>query len=168
MSRPTRARRPSVLLAVALLAFTGLSVGAAAHPQRTDAATASYIEGKLLTWVNMARANHGVAPLKQGDKLTRLAGARAATMARTGQLKHPDCLSCAMSSYSVSYSRCGEVIAYTSWPWGYQAAKSIYEGWKGSPDHWNLLMSPSYTRVGFGVAYRSSGHITFASGDLAG
>ncbi len=168
MSRSSRLARPSILLAAILLAVVGLSIGPAAHPDPARAATASYMENKLLTWVNMARANHGVPPLKAGDKLMAIAGSRAAAMASTGQMVHASCLSCLLNAKDVSWSRCGEVIAYTTYPWGWAAAKSIYEGWKGSPEHWNILMSRSYTRVGFGVAYRSSQHMTFAAGIVVG
>jgi uncharacterized protein YkwD len=87
-------------------------------------------------------------------------------MASAGKLFHPSCLSCLLRKRSVSFSKCAEVIAYTSYPWGYDAARSIFLWWKGSSNHWGILMSRDYTRIGIGVAYRSSSRTTYASGIL--
>jgi uncharacterized protein YkwD len=56
----------------------------------------------------------------------------------------------------------------TSYPWGYDAARSIYLSWKNSPPHWSILMSRGYHRIGVGVAYRSGNHTTWAAAELAG
>jgi uncharacterized protein YkwD len=166
--RSPRLARSSILLIASLVAFAGLAAGPVAHPVPTNAATASYVESLIVRWVNHARENRGIPPLKVGVKLTDLAGDRAATLAKTEKLVHPNCLSCTFNSYDISYSSCGEVIAYTTYPWGYEAAHSIFLSWKHSPGHWSLLMSRSFHRLGMGVAYRSSDHSTWASGDLAG
>jgi len=163
--RPTHR---SILLAAMFVAFLGLAVGPVSHPAPAQASTATYMEGLIVKWVNNARENRGVRPLRVTTKLTDLAGARAATLARTANLVHPSCLSCTFRAYSVSFSTCGEDIAMTSYPWGYQAARSIYNAWRGSPGHWTILMSGKFGRIGVGVAYRSSGGTTWASADLAG
>jgi uncharacterized protein YkwD len=163
-----RPARSSLLLIAALVAFAGFAVGPVAHPAPAAASTATYMEGLLVKWVNGARANRGVPPLRVGPKLTDLAGARASTLARNASLVHPDCLSCTFRNYRISFSSCGEVIAYTTYPWGYEAARSIFRGWKGSSSHWSALMSRSYKRIGMGIAYRSSNHSTWAAGELAG
>jgi len=169
MSVPTtRSRTPGILLAAALIAFLGFAVGPAAHPAPAAASRATYMEGLIVKWVNNARANRGIAPLRVGSKLTDLAGDRSATLASTQNLIHPSCLSCVFHSYSISYSVCGESIAWTSYPWGYQAARSIFLGWKGSPSHWSMLMGRSFHRIGVGVSYRSSNHTTWAAAELAG
>lgn len=166
--RTTRSRKPGILLAAALVAFLGFAVGPAAHPAPAAASTATYMEGLIVKWVNHARANRGLPALRVTTRLTNLAGDRSATLASTQNLVHPSCLSCVFNAYGISWSTCGEVIAWTSYPWGYQAARSIYNGWKGSPGHWSLLMSRSFHRIGVGVTYRSSTHTTWAAGDLAG
>jgi len=169
MSVPTtRSRRPGILLAAALVAFLGFAVGPAAHPAPAAASTASYMEGLIVKWVNNARANRGIAPLRVTTRLTNLAGDRSATLASTQNLIHPSCLSCTFRSYGISFSRCGEAIASTSYPWGHDAARSIYLAWKGSSAHWSLLMSSGFHRIGVGVTYRSSNHTTWAAADLAG
>ena len=163
--RPARA---SLLLVAAFVAFAGFAIGPAAHPQPAAASTATYMEGLLVKWINSARSNRGLRPLTVGATLTELAGDRATTLAKTESLVHPDCLSCTFRSYRVSFSTCGEVIAYTTYPWGYEAARSIFRGWKSSSSHWAALMGKGFRRIGIGVAYRSSDHSTWAAGELAG
>ena len=167
-ARPRRPIRPSLLLAAALLAFLGLAAGPVAHPAPAAASTASSMEELIVKWVNSARASRGIPALRVGSLLAEVAGDRAATMARTAKLVHPSCLSCLLRSYGVSFSTCAEDIASTSYPWGYDAARSIYLAWKGSPSHWSILMSRSFKRIGIGVAYRSSDHSTWGAADLAG
>ena len=163
-----RSAHTSILLVAALVAFIGFAVGPVAHPAPAQASTASYMEGLIVTWVNNARANKGVAPLRVGSLVTQLAGDRAAKLANTANLVHPSCLLCTFRSYGVKFSTCGEDIAMTSYPWGYDAARSIYTAWKNSPEHWTILMSRSFHRIGVGVAYRSSNRTTWAAADLAG
>lgn len=163
-----RLARSSILLTAALVAFVGLAVGPAAHPAPVQAGTSDYMEGLLLKWINNARENRGIAPLRVGDKLTDLAGDRAATLARTAKMQHPSCLSCVFRSYAISFDRCGEVLAWTTYPWGYEAAKSIFNSWKRSSTHWGILMSRSMKRIGLGVAYRSSDRSSWAAGEVAG
>jgi uncharacterized protein YkwD len=167
VSTPRPARR-SILLTAVLAAFLGLAIGPVSHPAPTNASTADYMEGLIVKWVNNARANRGIPRLDVGPKLTRLAGARAATLAQTEQLVHPSCLGCAFRSYGISFTSCGEVIAMNSYPWGYQAARTIFLTWKHSAGHWAILMGRGFKRIGIGVAYRSSDHTTWAAGDLAG
>ncbi len=169
MSRgPQRLAHPSLLLAAAFMALLALAVGPVAHPAPASASTATTMEAELVSWINSARASRGVPALRVGSKLTNLAGSRATTLARTGVLLHPSCLACVFNNWDISWSACGEAIAMTTYPWGYQAARSIFNGWKNSPGHWSLLMSRAYHRIGMGVAYRSSNHSTWASADLAG
>ena len=167
-ARSSRPARTSILLAAVLLAFVGLAAGPVAHPAPTNASTATYMEGLLAKWINSARANRGLPALSVGSKLTDLAGDRAATLARTEKLVHPSCMSCTFRSYSISFSTCGEVIAWTTYPWGYDAARNIFLAWKGSPTHWTILMGRGFKRIGVGVAYHSSDHSTWAAADLAG
>ena len=176
MKSPIRAHRApralatlTRLLAVAIVLSAALTiVGPAAHPQAAAAqTTADYMEGLLVKWVNQARANRGVAALHVGSKLSDLADYRAKTLASTNKLAHPSCLGCLLTKWGISWSTCGEVIAGTTYPYGYQAAQSIFRAWKGISGHWSMLMSRTYTRIGMGVAYRSSNHTSFAAGILA-
>ena len=163
-SRSVRTR----LVLVLAFAFLALSFGPLANPAPVQAGTADTIEANLLRWVNAERSKRGVPALRLRSGLVDLAGDRAAKMASTTELEHPNCLSCKLNNRGISYNRCAEVIAYTTYPWGDQAAQSIFNGWKGSSTHWKILMSRNYNSVGFGVAYRSSNRSTWAAGVLTG
>lgn len=163
-----RLGRSSLVLAALIAAFAALAVGPVAHPEPVNAGTAANMESKILGWINAARDNRGLRPLRVTDKLRDLAGDRASTMARTGDLEHPDCLSCLLRSRDISFDTCAETIAITTYPWGHDAARSIFTAWKGSSGHWDILMSRSLRRIGIGVAYRNSNDATFAAAVLAG
>ncbi len=152
--------RLAFIAGLATLAFV---VGPLAQPAPVAAGTADKIEASLRAWVNADRKNLGLVPLRKYGKLWSLAGDRAATMASTGELKHASCLSCLLDARGIQWYLDGEVIAWTSWPWGSQAAQSIYNAWKNSPEHWALLMSDRFNYFGIGVAYRSSNGTTWAS-----
>ena len=163
----SRLTRPSILLAAAFAALIALAAGPVAHPAPANAGTAATMEAKLVSWINNARENRGRAPLRVGARLTDLAGDRAAYMARTGRLEHPSCLSCMLRNRDIRFSTCSETIAFSGYPWGYEAARSIFRAWRTSSLHWSILMSRSYTRIGMGVAYRSSNKTTWASAIVA-
>jgi uncharacterized protein YkwD len=163
-----RHARPSLLLAAVLVALAALAAGPAAHPPPVSAGTAANMESRILGWINDARANRGLQPLRFGDKLRDLAGDRASTLARTGDMEHPDCLACMLRNRDISFDTCAETIAYTTWPWGQEAARSIFNGWKGSSAHWTILMGRDFRRIGIGVAYRNSNNSTWAAAVLTG
>lgn len=163
-----RLGRTSLVLAALIAALAALAVGPVAHPEPVSAGTAANMESKILGWINDARDNRGLRPLRVTDKLRNLAGDRASTMARTGDLEHPDCLSCLLKKRGISFDTCAETIAFTTYPWGHEAARSIFTAWKGSSGHWDILMSRKLRRIGIGVAYRSSNDSTFAAAVLAG
>ena len=161
-------RHSLVLLSAVFVAFVALSAGPLADPAPAQAGVAETMESQLLGWINDARAKKRLPALRTTAKLTDLAGDRARRMAETGEMKHTKCLTCKLNKRGIGWNTCGEVIAYTTWPWGTQAAQTIFNGWKGSTTHWNVLMSPNFDYIGLGVAYRSSGHKTFAAGILVG
>jgi uncharacterized protein YkwD len=163
-----RLGRTSLVLAALVAAFAALAVGPVAHPEPVSAGTAANMESKILGWINDARDNRGLRPLRVTDKLRNLAGDRASTMARTGDLEHPDCLSCLLKKRDISFDICAETIAYTTYEWGHDAARSIFTAWRGSPGHWDILMSRNLKRIGVGVAYRSQDDATFGAAVLAG
>ena len=153
-------------LLASFAAVVGLGVGPLAHPAAVAAATAETMESQLLGWINAERTARGLVPLRLHAGLVARAGDQAATMASTGVLKHPSCLSCVLSSLGIQNYSNGETIAYTTWPWGDQAAQSIFNGWKRSTIHWGLLMSTKFNYVGVGVAYRSANKSTWAASVL--
>ena len=156
-----------LLLAAALCSIALSGVGPIANPAPVAAATAGSIEADLLRWINAARASKGLVPLRLHSGLVDLAGDRAVSMASSGKLSHPSCLSCLLTNRGIQWYGVGEVIAYTTYPWGDQAAESIYAGWKRSSTHWALLMSSKFNYIGLGVAYRSSNRSTWAAAVLS-
>lgn len=157
---PGRRLRLAVIAGLVALA---LGVGPLAQPGPVAAATAGGMERSLLALINADRQELGLVPLRNHPGLRQLAGDRAATMASTGVLKHPNCLSCLLNARGIQWYMNGEVIAWTSWPWGSQAVQSLYNAWKGSSDHWSLLMSDRFNYAGVGVAYRRANGTTWAS-----
>ncbi len=163
-----RLARPSLVLAALLIALAALAAGPAAHPPSVNAGTAATMESKILGWINDARDNRGLRPLRVGDKLRDLAGDRASTLARTGDLEHPDCLACMLRNRDISFNSCGEVIAFTTYPWGHDAARSVFNAWRNSSTHWSLLMGRGFDRIGIGVAFRNSNDSTWGAAVLTG
>jgi len=168
MTRPPLAARPplrSTLIALVLGLFltTGLSPIRPATP--VAAGTAETMEAKLLAWINNARVDRGLVPLRLHAALADLAGDRAATMAAKDSLSHSaaGCITCQFSSRGIQWYGYGEAIGATGWPWGDQAAASLFSAWRSSSTHWELLMSSYYNYVGIGVAYRSATKTTFGS-----
>lgn len=155
-----------LLIAATLAACVVTAAGPLAHPGTVAASTADTMESTILGLINAERSKRGLVPLRLASALVDLAGDRAASMASTGTFAHPSCLSCVVNARGIQYYGTSEVIAWTTWPWGDQAAQSIFNAWKGSPGHWAILMSATYNYIGLGVAYRSSDHKTYASGNL--
>jgi len=124
------------------------------------------MEAKLVSLINAERSKRGLVPLRLHPGLVDLAGDQAASMASTNLLAHISCLGCTLSSRGIQWYTAGEVIAWTSYPWGDQAAQSIFNAWKGSSGHWAMLMSSRYNYFGIGVAYRSSNARTYAAAEL--
>jgi uncharacterized protein YkwD len=166
ISRPHLSTISRLLVAATLAACLATAVGPMTHPTVATASTAGSMESRILNLVNAERAKRGLVALRLYAGLVDLAGDRAAAMASSGVLAHPSCLSCTVNARDIQWHGVGEVIAYSTWPWGSEAAKSVVDGWKGSPPHWTLLMSNDYNYVGFGVAYRSANGATFAAGVL--
>ncbi|HEY4228169.1 MAG TPA: CAP domain-containing protein [Candidatus Limnocylindrales bacterium] len=169
MQRLLRVPRPTLrrlALTAAMVAVIATTAGPAAHPAPVQASTSTTMESELLGWINGARSRRGLAPLRQISTLTSFAESRAAHMASTGVLAHPSCLSCTLTAAGIPWYSNGEDIGWTNYPWGDQAALSIYNAWKASSGHWAMLMSSTYNYIGLGVAYRSSNHSTFAAADL--
>jgi Uncharacterized protein with SCP/PR1 domains len=161
-----RARLGRLVLIASLAATVALGAGPAAHPAAARAATAGTIEAQLLGWVNDARAKRGLVPLRTNTSLVDFAGDRATHMASTGVLAFPSCLTCLLDAYGIQRYNYGEIISWSSYDWGNQAAQSIFNGWKGSTSHWAKLMSSTFNYIGIGIAYRSSNKSTWASADL--
>jgi len=162
-----RGRALRQLLAIAVLAAAVTTgIGPIAHPGAVSASTADDMEAQLLTLINNARSSKGLTPLRKWSKLADMAGAHSASMAKNRTLAHTSCLSCTFNSYGIQWYSIGEVLASSSYPWGSQAAQTIFDAWKGSSTHWSILMSNKFNYIGLGVALSSNGR-TYATGEVS-
>jgi uncharacterized protein YkwD len=155
-----------LILAASFAALIATSVGPLANPPIVAAGTAETMEAKIVSLVNAERAKRGLVPLRLHAGLVDLAGDRAAYMVSINKMVHISCLSCTLNGRGIQWWGAAEDIAWTTYPWGDQAALSIFNAWKGSSGHWAILMSSHYNYIGLGVAYRSANHSTFASAVL--
>lgn len=132
-----------------------------------SAGTAETMESSIAGWINDARAQRGLAVLQLDARLVDLSGDRAATLASKDQLSHDvaGCLSCQLDSRGIGSNQYGEVLASNSWPWGSESARVVYESWRDSAGHWDILMNPQFDSLGVGVAQAASG-ATYASAVL--
>ncbi|HET7169884.1 MAG TPA: CAP domain-containing protein [Candidatus Limnocylindrales bacterium] len=136
----------------------------------TSAATsASQAESMIVGWVNAARVDRGLVPLRYYSQLSSISGLRASRMASANTLSHTvaGSLSSQLSGYGVRWYSYGEDIAYTTATWTVDAAKAIFRSWMNSSSHRAMLMSSKFNYIGVGLAYRSSNHRTFGSAVMA-
>jgi uncharacterized protein YkwD len=152
----SRALTATLIAALAVTAF------AAPVSAATSASTA---EAYIIGWVNTARADRGLRPLRGDKTLAYLAGLRASRMASNNTLSHTigGDLSNQLNYLDVQWYRYGENIAWSSAAWTVDAARAIYRSWMGSAPHRALLMSDRFNYIGVGLAYRSSNGRTFGS-----
>ena len=163
---PLSPRPPRRLLSHALGATLIAVIAATAFAAPASAATsASTAEAYIIGWVNTARANAGLRPLRADRDLAYIAGVRASRMASNNTLSHTvgGNLVTQLSNNGVQWYRYGETIAYSGAAWTVDAARAIYRSWMGSSAHRALLMSSRFNYIGVGLAYRSSNGRTFGS-----
>ena len=158
-----RLRLFGLALVFGLLLTTGL--GPLGHASSVRAGTAESMESQLLASINSYRTARGLRPYYLHWQLIDLAGDRAAIMAANNTLSHTiaGCLPCQLASRSIQHYSDGEAIGETGLPWGSQAAASLFNAWKASSAHWDILMSATYNYVGIGVAYNATYRTTYAS-----
>lgn len=159
--RPPR-RLLSHALGATLIAAIAVTAFAAPASAATSASTA---EAYIIGWVNTARAERGLTPLRGDKDLAYLAGLRATRMAQNNTLSHTigGNLFNQLNYLDVQWYRYGETIGWSSAAWTVDAARAIYRSWMGSAPHRALLMSDRFNYIGLGLAYRSSNGRTFGS-----
>jgi hypothetical protein len=157
---------------LSLLVFCGAFVVASfvwiSRPAPTSASTESSMSSTILSLLNGDRVSLGLRALRVDSRLADLAQNRAAWMASTGLMSHqsfggdiPD----AIRSRGVSAYSSGEAIGSTNAGWGIGAAQYLYGLWKGSPEHWGLMMSSTFNYIGVGFSQGSGstfGSLVFA------
>jgi uncharacterized protein YkwD len=161
------------LLLAAMAASTSIGPAAVSASNSTPSSststptspTARTVEGYLISWINRDRQARGLRPLRLWTALRDVATTRAETLAALGKLSHTAAgsLSSQLTYAGAQYYSWGEDLGWSSYPWGYEVAKSLYSMWKRSSTHWSLLMSSRFNYFGVGLAYRWSAHATYAS-----
>jgi uncharacterized protein YkwD len=160
------------LTSLAALSAAPAVLGAALPPATTSTIPTSpaqtTVEGYVLTWVNADRVARGLRPLRLDSDLRSVARERAGALASLGVLSHTAAgdLSAQLAAAHIQDWSWGEDIGWTTYRWGYDAARSLFLSWKGSAPHWALLMSSTFNYVGIGLGYRSADQSTYAVIDL--
>jgi uncharacterized protein YkwD len=170
--RPSGRALPRLLAVAVLAAAMSTAIGPVANPGPASAATTlspttDSIEATLLSWINDARAQRGLRPLRTWGRLASLADDWAAHMASTDVLAFPSCLSCMYSDYGIQKYSYGAIISWSTYNWGLEAAQSIWNGWRQHDTQWAKLMSSKFNYIGIGIFYRSSNKKTWSSVDLS-
>jgi uncharacterized protein YkwD len=121
------------------------------------AMSAAVAEGRgatesMLSKINKIRRAHGLRALHKSGSLTRSATRYSRRLMRTNYFGHASHIEA-----SRRFGRLGEVLAIHS---GRSAAVGwTVSSWMNSPEHRAILLSPSYSSVGFGRTYgRFRGH----------
>ena len=104
---------------------------------------------EVLKYVNEYRAEVGASPLVLDNDLIIAANVRATEMAWSEKFSHtrPDGTSCFTVSPNKAFA---ENIAY-GWGGMYSTAKSVSEGWKASPGHYQNMIDSGYQTIGIGM-----------------
>lgn len=162
----TSRRRHAAALATALLALgllfgsLGAPVASAATAKSTDTVTATDIARMIQTSMNDDRVANGLVPYRGWGALVSLATERAQRMADKNVLSHDVAggnVGDALTANGIPWMGFGETIGVTGWPWGRQAADSIYHAWVTSGAHRSIMFSSSYNYIGIGVVRSKDG-----------
>jgi hypothetical protein len=128
-----------------------------------SAVTTTTLENRILGWINQARVERHLVPLRADSRVWDLAGDRSAVMASRDVLSHTVAgnVGSQLASRGITWYRWGEAIAYTNRPTGTYATADLFAQWKNSKPHWDLLMSPNFNYIGIGMTYRPGTKRTF-------
>jgi hypothetical protein len=129
----------SVLLATAAL-LAAVVVPAAWRSAGTEV-EASAEAGSLLTMVNQARANNGLAPLSAASDLTAIAAERASIMAKNGTLAHTQDL----GGRACCWTWIGENVAFAG------SVRSLHDVLMNSSAHRANILKADADDVGIAV-----------------
>jgi len=130
-------------------------------PRGQDGITASTagIE-RLEAILNQTRANAGLRPLRNHERLNNAAAGHATDMRRRNYFSHrsPNGATPMRRAVRAGYRACrsGETLAK-----GQRNIEKAFTAWMGSPSHRKVLMSRQYTHFGFA---RSGNHWVVVTG----
>jgi hypothetical protein len=150
------------LLAVALGIVILAPAWADPSPTRAADTVESVLVGELFELVNDARVGMDLRPLRADVDLTKLASLRADHMAGTGQLSHTTyggSLSDALSATGQRFVSAGEAVGTYTGLTPERSAHPLFQLWRGSTPHWELISSVTFNYVGVGVSVRADGAV---------
>ena len=107
------------------------------------------LEHQVLKYVNIARENQGLKPLKIDEKLSQIATLKAKDMVDNNYFSHKsptygDAFNM-MKKFNINYQFAGENIAQ-----GYESAKEVVIAWLDSPSHRENILNSNYNNMGLG------------------
>jgi uncharacterized protein YkwD len=108
---------------------------------------------EILSELNQARAQNGLAQLRADAALTAAAVEHAAQIAASGQMSHAGYVG-DVNSQGVSWRGLGEVLGANM---ASPNASEIDQLWMQSPEHRPIILDPQYTSVGIGWARSDTG-----------
>jgi hypothetical protein len=114
----------------------------------------------VTTIMNRARTAHGLAPYKPWPALAAVATVRAKRLQATQILTHAAAgpnIGKTLSSAGLQWYGWGEIIGYTTYPAGRQAAGNLFSMWDASPSHHALMFSATFNYVGVGFTTDRNG-----------
>jgi uncharacterized protein YkwD len=113
---------------------------------------------ETLCWLNAARSDRGLAPLRSDPRLARAAEAHSRDMVTHRYFEHtsPDGVSLSRRIAATGWMRgrrtwrVGETLAWGSG--SLSEPEAIVQTWLDSPPHRRIVLSPSFRLVGIGSA----------------
>lgn len=109
------------------------------------------IEEQVLALCNKARTQHGIAPLKMGHDIARVAQAKSEDMARRNYFSHQSPTYGSpfdmLKKFGVTYRTAGENIAK-----GQRTPKAVVTAWMNSEGHRANILNPNFKELGVGHA----------------
>jgi uncharacterized protein YkwD len=148
------------VLAVALAFSLGAAASTSAAPTKPSHLRA--YDKHLLKYVNHARVNHGLKPLRQSNRLYKVAHAWAAHMAET-ETAGDDLTWTSGGQYKRVCPKATAAGANDGWQ-SNTSAREMFQRYKAEPYHWANILSPKYNPPGQ-AAYADVGIATVKAKD---
>jgi uncharacterized protein YkwD len=120
--------------------------------------TESALEMQIVSLMNQQRQQNGLPALQVSSQLVMAAQIHSRDMAQLNDMDHTlpgaaqPALQDRLSFVGYNWQCAGENIAE-----GYPDATTVIQGWMNSPEHRANILNTSFTQIGIGVAYSSSG-----------
>jgi uncharacterized protein YkwD len=153
-------------IAAALVSVLALSVAeasaatarACAEPTPPGSEHRPALAERVVSVVNEARVEDGLAPLRVVPALVRAARLKAMRMAATGRAAHEDVVAGRLVGFAERITACGYAWrrAGENLGWGFDAPRGALAGWLGSPPHRANVLEPTFTETGTAVVWDGS------------